>query len=92
MVITPKLDPRENPFMRRLQNFEKKPDPRIEITSGKPPANPPCKYSEVHSNEVGWALFCQVLGRFLTKYEVQYCVGASERCPIAKYYEAISEL
>ena len=90
----PKPSFKQNPVpnLTQLQNFEKKPDPRIEITSGKPPANPPCKYSEVYSNEVGWSLFCQVLGRFLTKYEAQYCMGASERCPIAKYYETISEI
>ena len=75
----------------QLQNTERKPDPRIEITSGKPPANPPCKYSEVQNNEFGWALFCQILARFLTKYEAQYCFSYAERCPFAKWVDKVND-
>jgi len=68
-----------------------KPDPRINIIAGKAPANPPCSYSTVYSDGVGWALYCNVMLRYLTKYEAEYCLKYADRCPMIKYMNRTME-
>jgi len=74
------------------QAEEPRPDPRFEMILGKPKADPECKYAQLYTNGVGWALYCKLLDRFLTKYEIPTCLEHPNNCPIRRLFEHINEL
>jgi hypothetical protein len=79
-------------IQERQQQSEPRPDPRFEMILGKPKSDPECKYAEIYSNGVGWALYCRLLDRFLTKYEIPVCIERPSSCPIKRLFEHINEL
>jgi hypothetical protein len=75
-----------------LKNAEgPRPDPRINIIAGKAPASQPCPYSTVYNDGVGWALYCNIMMRYLTKHEAEYCIKHADSCPMIKYMSRTME-
>jgi hypothetical protein len=81
-----------DPEKNLIQNIEIKPDPRINIIEGKPPLNPPCRYSSIYDNGVGWVLYCNIMMRYLTKFEAENCLENANRCPLIKYNDMMLDL